>query len=148
MQQAATEARATLRRLYATPTGGLVALESRSREFPAGLAQFLDLRDRTCRTPWSDAPIRHRDHVHDHALGGPTTATNGQGLCEQCNHTKQAPGWHATPITGPPGEPHQVETTLPTGHTVRSNAPPAPRPSTLRSTSRLEWALLEVVLAA
>lgn len=147
-RQAATEARAALRRLYASPSGGLVALESRSREFPTGLAQFLELRDRTCRTLWCDAPIRHRDHVLDHALDGPTTALNGQGLCEQCNHTKQSPGWRATPITGPPGAPHQVETTLPTGHIVRSTAPPAPMPSTLTPIRRLEWVLSGFALVA
>ncbi len=148
VRQAAADARAALRRLYASPAGGLVALESRSREFPEGLAQFLELRDRTCRTPWCDAPIRHRDHVLDYALDGPTTAANGQGLCEQCNHVKQAPGWRATPITGPPGHPHEVETTLPTGHVIRSTSPPAPTPSALRPTRRLEWVLQEIVLAA
>lgn len=148
VRQAVADARAALRRLYASPTGGLVAMESRSREFPDGLARFLELRDRTCRTPWCDAEIRHHDHVLDHALEGPTTALNGQGLCEQCNYVKQVPGWRATPITGPPGAPHQVETTLPTGHTIRSTAPPAPTPSTLTPTRRLEWALMEIVLAA
>ena len=29
--------------------------------------------------------------------GGPTSAANGQGLCEACNYTKQAPGWRARP---------------------------------------------------
>jgi len=45
-----------LRRLYASPdTGELVAMESRSRTFPKGLGQLIDLRDQTCRTPWCDA---------------------------------------------------------------------------------------------
>ena len=114
------EAFTALRTLYATPTTGtLVAMESAARAFPTNLARFLDLRDRTCRTPYCDAPIRHHDHAHDHTTGGPTTATNGQGLCEHCNHTKQAPGWRSRPATGPPGQPHTIETTLPTGHTTR-----------------------------
>src|SRR5262249_2660350 len=55
--------RATLRRLYAHPrTGALVAMESRARLFPRGLAAFIELRDQRCRTPYCDAPIRHRDH--------------------------------------------------------------------------------------
>jgi len=55
---------ATLRRLYRDPTSGsLVAMESRSRLFPKGLAGFIGVRDRTCRTPYCDAPIRHRDHA-------------------------------------------------------------------------------------
>lgn len=148
VQQAVTDARAALRRLYAAPTGGLVAMESRSREFPEGLARFLELRDRTCRTPWCDAPIRHRDHVVAHAFAGSTSEPNGQGLCEQCNYVKQAPGWRARPITGPPGHPHQVEITLPTGHVVRSTAPPAPKPSGLHPAHRLEWVLERIVLAA
>ena len=138
-----------LRRLYAQPsTGSLVAMESIAREFPAGLAKFIELRDQTCRTPYCDAPIRHRDHAEDHATGGPTTAVNGQGLCEHCNHTKQAPGWTARPINGPPGGRHTIETQLPTGHTTSSTAPAAPTPATLRQVSAAETYLLEVVLAA
>ena len=136
-----------IRRLYATPsTGALVAMESVAREFPTGLAKFLDLRDQTCRTPYCDAPIRHHDHAVDHADGGPTTATNGQGLCEQCNHTKQAPGWTATPATGPPGQRHTIETTLPTGHQTTSTAPPTPRPGRLRQVSAAEIHLSRIAL--
>ena len=140
---------AALRRLYATPaTGALVAMESAARAFPTGLATFIELRDRTCRTPWCEAPIRHRDHATDHAEGGPTTAVNGQGLCEQCNHTKQAPGWRARPVNGPPDQPHTIETTLPTGHTTTTTAPPMPTPSTLHPTSHAEHRLREILLAA
>ncbi len=137
-RRAVADAQAALRRLYAAPAGGLVAMESVAREFPAGLATFLDLRDRTCRTAWCDAPIRHHDHVVDHAAGGPTTAVNGQGLCVQCNHAKQALGWRARPAHGPPGRPHVVETTLPTGHVTTSSAPRAPAPLPARSASRAE----------
>ena len=139
-QAAIDDAVATLRRLYATPTTGqLVALDSTARTFPKNLRLFLDLRDQTCRNPWCDAPIRHHDHPTPHAAGGPTTATNGQGLCEHCNYTKEAPGWRTRPITGPPGDPHTVETTTPTGHVVRSTAPPVPTPSSLRPYSRGEY---------
>lgn len=131
-QLAARSARAgtgRLRRLYTHPeTGALVALESKSRRFTGGLADFIDLRDQTCRTPWCDAPIRHHDHISDHAAGGPTAAGNGQGLCEACNHTKQAPGWRAGP--GPDG---LIETTTPTRHSYVSYPPAmpgAPPPST------------------
>jgi hypothetical protein len=129
-QQALT----ALRRLYASPdTGALITMESTARTFPTGLARYLQLRDRTCRTPYCDAPTRHHDHPEDHAVGGPTTATNGQGLCEQCNHTKQAPGWRARPTTGPPHQPHTITTTLPTGHTTTSTAPAMPTPFTTRA---------------
>jgi hypothetical protein len=136
-----------LRRLYATPaTGALVGMESVAREFPAGLARLIDLRDRTCRTAYCDAPIRHHDHAIDHALGGETTAGNGQGLCEHCNHTKQAPGWRARPATGPPGQHHQIDTDLPTGHQMTSSAPPMPRPATVRPISDAEIHLSRIAL--
>ncbi len=108
-----------LRRLYTAPdTGQLQAMDSRARLFPIGLARFIRLRDQHCRTPWCNAPIRHIDHALDHADGGPTTGINGQGLCEACNHAKQAHRWRARP--GPDGS---ITTTTPTGHTYRSRPP-------------------------
>jgi hypothetical protein len=81
--------RATLRRLYKHPrSGALVAMESRARLFPKGLARFIDLRDDTCRTPYCDAPIRHHDHATPHHRDGPTSAVNGLGECERCNYAK------------------------------------------------------------
>ena len=119
--------RATLRRLYRHPaSGALVAMESRSRRFPKGLSMFIGLRDQTCRTPYCDAPIRHRDHAHPHHRGGPTSADNGQGACERCNYTKQAPGWEVT--AGDQNGVHTAELITPTAHHYRSTAPPAPGP--------------------
>ncbi|WP_448073377.1 DUF222 domain-containing protein [Georgenia yuyongxinii] len=129
-----------LRRLFTAPsTGQLVALDSRRRTVPAGLARFIDLRDQGCRTPYCDAPIRHHDHVIAHADGGPTTAANLKGACEGCNYAKEAPGWAERPLTdteeraGPdtgqrarPGGGHVVETTTPTGHRYTSVAPALP----------------------
>jgi hypothetical protein len=110
-----------VRRLYVTPaTGALVAMDSQARRFEGRLAEFLRLRDQSCRTRWCDAPVRHLDHAHDHAAGGPTSAVNGQGLCEDCNHAKQALGWTARPRPGPR---HTIETTTPTGHRYTSTAP-------------------------
>ena len=117
-----TGAGATLRRLYATPgTGALVAMDSRARLLPAALAGFVRLRDQFCRTPWCNAPIRHLDHVTGAAEGGPTSEVNSQGLCEDCNHAKQALGWQSRPRPGPR---HTVEVTTPTGHSYDSTAPP------------------------
>ncbi len=65
-------------------------MESASRYFPDGLADLIRLRDRHCQTPWCDAPIREIDHITPWTNGGPTTYTNGQGLCTRCNHAKQA----------------------------------------------------------
>jgi Domain of unknown function (DUF222)/HNH endonuclease len=115
-----------LRRLYTAPSSGeLVAMDSRARLFPPGLRRFIQVRDDTCRTPYCDAPIRHQDHIIPWHKDGPTVSTNGQGLCEACNHTKEAPGWAAKTVT-PPGQRHSVETRTPTGHTYRSTSPPLP----------------------
>ena len=117
---------ATLRRLYATPaTGALVALESRARVFPKGLADFVGLRDQRCRTPYCDAPIRHRDHAKPHRKGGTTSAVNGLGLCERCNYVKESDGWLVTSTTAENGT-HTAEFTTPTGSRHRSTAPPMP----------------------
>jgi len=117
---------ATLRRLYATPaTGALVALESRARVFPKGLADFIGLRDQRCRTPYCDAPIRHRDHAKPHRKGGTTSAVNGLGLCERCNYVKESDGWIVTSTTTENGT-HTAEFTTPTGARHRSTAPPMP----------------------
>ncbi len=71
--------KATLRRLYATPSSGaLVAMESRSRCFPRGLADFIAARDQRCRTPYCDAPIRHRDHVTPRCRGGRPARRTGR----------------------------------------------------------------------
>ena len=91
-------------------TGELIAMDSRARLFPPGLRRFIQTRDDTCRTPYCDAPIRHLDHIIPWHTGGTTTATNGAGLCEACNHTKETPGWNAqTPTASetdpPPAEP-------------------------------------------
>ncbi|MEP6816903.1 MAG: DUF222 domain-containing protein [Marmoricola sp.] len=116
--------RTWIRRLFSSPeTGELVAMDSRARIFPAALARLLRLRDQVCRTPWCEASIRHHDHVVAHQFGGPTSSSNGQALCEACNHTKQALGWRARPRPGPV---HTVETTTPTGHTYLSIPPELP----------------------
>lgn len=118
-------AKVLTRRLYRRcGTGALVGVESRSRLFPKGLAELIDLRDQTCRTPYCDAPIRHHDHVVASARGGATSLDNGQGLCERCNYVKEAPGWNAVPVPGT--DRHTVEIATPTGTVYRSTAPPLP----------------------
>ncbi len=121
-------AKAWLRRLFAHPdSGALSQVESTRRVFPRGMRRFITTRDGTCRTPWCDAPIRHIDHIQDHAHGGPTSVSNGQGLCERCNYLKQTPGWKTETLISGPGRssgPHRVRVTTPTGHTYDSSAPP------------------------
>jgi hypothetical protein len=125
------DSRATLRRLYKHPcSGALVAMESRARLFPKGLARFIDIRDDTCRTPYCDAPIRHHDHATSHHRGGPTNSVNGLGECEQCNYAKEAPGWSVATRCDDKGC-HTAEFTTPTGAVHRSTAPALPGPARL-----------------
>ncbi|MFZ2015472.1 MAG: DUF222 domain-containing protein [Nocardioides sp.] len=115
--------KAWLKRLYTHPdTRHLVAMDGRGRRFRGTLARFVRLRDQVCRTPWCDAPVRHLDHALDHALRGPTSGHNAQGLCESCNHAKQAPGWRARP--SPADSAQEIETRLPTAHRYRTRPPP------------------------
>ncbi|SON62811.1 hypothetical protein MSIMFI_04340 [Mycobacterium simulans] len=76
------------------------------------------------RTPYCDAPIRHRDHARPRSRGGPTTADNGLGLCERCNYVKESPGWRVT--TGIENGRHTAEYVMPTGACHQSTAPPLP----------------------
>ncbi|MGK2866063.1 MAG: HNH endonuclease, partial [Mycobacterium sp.] len=107
----------------APDSGALVAMESRARAFPTGLAQFVRFRDQTCRTPYCDAPIRPIDHAEPHAQHGRTNALNGRGSCERCNYIKEQPGWRVRTLFDPGGR-HVAEHTTPTGATYRSIAPP------------------------
>ena len=151
------QSRVWVRRLFTHPDNGtLVAMDSQRRLFDRGIRRFLLARDGTCRTPWCDAPIRHLDHIVDHAAGGPTSVANGQGLCVRCNHVKQAAGWRARAEgggpaeageAGAPGQPHTVVTTTPTGHSYHSTAPPVIPPSGEVDVSQLEQ-IYERLLAA
>lgn len=120
---------AWVRRVYADAGGNLVAMDSRARSFPRGLAALLRVRDQgLCRTPWCDAPVAHLDHVTPVAEGGETSAANGQGLCAGCNYTKQAAGWTQEVVSRGGRPRHTVTTTAPTGHTYAATAPAAPTP--------------------
>jgi hypothetical protein len=151
----ASVARAWLRRLWTDPkTDELVAMESQAKAFPPGLRGFLVYRDQVCRTPWCDAPVRHADHVVRVSDDGPTSADNGQGLCEACNYTKESPGWSAGPAPGNRLGRHRVLTTTPTGHTYLSRPPPLPnvgpasRRHVLRAPDLSRPSRLEIELAA
>jgi Domain of unknown function (DUF222) len=133
--------RATLRRLYVHPgSGALVAMESRARLFPRGLAAFIGLRDQRCRTPYCDAPIRHRDHAQPWARGGATSADNGLGQCERCNYVKEAAGWRVEPNVDETFG-HTAKFTTPTGAQYRSGAPPLPRAPVWMEISEVEIAV-------
>ncbi|MBG6180479.1 hypothetical protein IWX62_001683 [Arthrobacter sp. CAN_A1] len=125
-----------VRRLYTTPgTGDLVAMDSRARLFTRVQRRYITARDDTCRTPYCDAPIRHVDHIVAWHRGGCTSISNGAGLCEACNHTKETPGWTAQPRPGPR---HSLRITTPTGHSYDSTAPPLPGTKTGLTSPRPE----------
>jgi hypothetical protein len=122
---ARTDAPRWVRRVFTDPLTGIVTdLEARRRRlFGSGEARTIAVRDQVCRHPGCDSPIGHRDHVRRVADGGPTVRSNGQGLCEAHNLVKEMPGWSSRVADPRPGH-HAVETTTPTGHTYRSQAPP------------------------
>ncbi|UOT02548.1 HNH endonuclease [Rhodococcus opacus] len=123
----------SLQRVYSCPhSGALTAMESQSRTFPKSLRKLIDLRDRTCRTPWCDAPIRHHDHIRSRRQHGATSVHNGSGLCEACNYAKEGDGWSARTVHKP-CRTHLIDVGTPTGHHYRSAAPPLPVPAHLRA---------------
>lgn len=83
-----------IRRLFTDPMDGTtVAVDPRRRLFPRSMARHITVRDRSCRQPYCDSPIREVDHVVPYADGGPTTIENGQGVCLRGNKLKELPGW-------------------------------------------------------
>lgn len=152
---AASPAKAWLRRLYTAPdTGALVAMDSTRRCFDGKLRRFVIIRDRRCRTPWCDAPIRHVDHPVRATDGGGTSARNSQGLCEACNYRKEAAGWRTRlgdDCASSAGT--TVIARTPTGHTYLSPPPvaigrPPPAPtSPTGAASRIEAHFRDLVLA-
>ncbi len=82
---------------------------------PTGLRRLIQTRDRTCRTPWCGAPIRHTDHVIPVAAGRrrPPRRT-GKGCARPATTPNKPPA-------GPP-DPHPD----PQGPATGSRSPPPP----------------------
>jgi hypothetical protein len=77
------------RRLYAAPVGGpLVGGDPYRRHFDSHLERLIRWRDRGCRDPFCDAPIRHIDHIQRYSDGGLTIYPNGRGTCERGNYAR------------------------------------------------------------
>ncbi len=115
------------RQLFSHPRHGtLVGGDPKRRLFDGFLGQLIDLRDGgRCRDPYCDAPIRHRDHIIQSRAGGPTSFTNGRGVCARGNFVREMPGWQVHTVHDGLGDhPHTVRTTTPTGHTYTSRAGP------------------------
>jgi hypothetical protein len=121
------------RRLFTAPTtdlhrpSRLLGGDPRRRYFDGWLAKLIRLRDQSCRDPFCDAPIRHIDHITRHSDGGPTTFTNGRGVCARGNLMREMPGWRIKPTDcRNHDEPHKIIITTPTGHHYLSRAPDPP----------------------
>ena len=116
--------RVWLRRFYADPISGVITSSERTRRlFDAHVRRLVMARDQWCRTPFCGAPIRHVDHALGFARGGATSVDNAQGLCERCNHAKEAPGWATTSDLDPTGR-ALVTTTTAAGLHYTTSPPP------------------------
>ena len=122
---ASSKGRLWWRRLYAAPVGGpIVGADPYRRRFDGFLRKLIMLRDRWCRDPFCDAPIRHIDHIQRYSDGGLTISLNGRGACERGNYVREMPGWKLEAVSsGLDGQPHTIKITTPTGHTYASPAP-------------------------
>jgi Domain of unknown function (DUF222) len=122
---ATSKGRLWWRRLYALPVGGpLAGGDPHRRNFDGYLRKLIIWRDRECRDPYCEAPIRHIDHIQRFADGGLTIYSNGRGECERGNHVREMPGWNVESISsGLDGQPHTIKITTPTGHSYLSRPP-------------------------
>ena len=114
-----TELALAIRQLYADlDDGRLVAVEARSRAFPAALKRFLTLAHQACRGPFCDAPIRQMDHIVPWSQGGPTSLDNGNGLCGGDNQ-KESSGETVRVLHDEDGQRRTVEWTTRYGQKAR-----------------------------
>jgi hypothetical protein len=122
---ATSQGRRWWRRLFTAPEGGpIVGGDPFRRRFDGFLQKLFMFRDRWCRDPFCEAPIRHLDHIHRHTDGGPTSYPNGRGVCERGNYVREMPGWQVHLLgTGLDGRPHTISLTTPTGHRYLGRAP-------------------------
>ena len=116
---ATSKGRLWWRRLYAAPMGGpLAGGDPLRHRFDRFLKKLIILRDRRCRDPFCDAPIRHIDHVQRYTEGGLTIYPNGRGECERGNYAREMPGWTVEAVcSGLDGNQHAITIATPTGHT-------------------------------
>jgi uncharacterized protein DUF222 len=122
---ATSKGRAWWRRLYAAPVGGpLAGGDPDRRRFDGHLRKLIMWRDRHCRDPFCEAPIRHIDHIQRYSDGGLTIYPNGRGECERGNYAREMPGWKVQAVSsGLDGHQHTIKIITPTGHTYLSRAP-------------------------
>lgn len=110
------------RRLYAAPEGGpLAGGDPFRRRFDGFIRKLIMLRDRRCRDPFCDSPIRHIDDIQRYIDGGLTIYPNGRDTCERGNYLQEMPGWNVAALTsGLDGQRQTIKITTPTGHSYLS----------------------------
>lgn len=123
----ATTGSAWLRRLFTDPVDATVSVaDTGRRRFDGALRDFVLARDQHCRAPGCTHRVRHLDHDHDHAAGGPTTAGNGRGYDIRC-HTVKHSAAVVTEVVGRDGATHASYSRwrLPVGPPLASLPQPA-----------------------
>ena len=97
--------------------GPLAGGDPLRRRFDGFLKKLIILRDRRCRDPFCDAPIRHIDHIQRYTEGGLTIYPNGRGECERGNYAREMPGWTVEAVSsgldGQPTHHHDHHTNRP-----------------------------------
>lgn len=100
-RQIATEPSSTWSRLITDPdTGQLLSVGRRKYRPPAGLDDFIRVRDRECGSPGCHRPAQFTDLDHVRAWGaakGETSADNMGGRCGFHHKVKDEPGWQHIP---------------------------------------------------
>ena len=128
-----------IRRIFTTPDHQeLVGMETTSRTYNGLLREFIRLRDQRCRTPFCESEIKHIDHIRPVSGGGPTSAANGRGTCERCNHDKEHPDYQVT------GHAHHTLSTV-GGVTVPSQPPTRPSSSPPQPVSPVERRFIDII---
>lgn len=128
-----TTSAAWLKRFLTDPVDGSITVgDVRRRRFDGALRDLVLIRDQHCRGIQCASPIRDIDHIQPHAVGGPTTSVNAEGLSENCHITRDDPRMqvYRDEITS------VVTWTTPTGLTYRSLPPPSLAPGSLSRTQR------------
>jgi hypothetical protein len=120
------ESQAWVRRLLTDPIDtSVITADTGRRRFDGAVRRLVKVRDRRCRHPYCNAPIRDVDHREEWSDGGRTTASNGDSYCKRCHRIKD----HAavTVVTTDPElhDAYRIEWRTPSGSGHRSLAPPA-----------------------
>ena len=113
-----------LRRIITDPITGQVHDLGRTRYRPtAAMAEFVQVRDRTCRRPGCNRPAQacEIDHTVDWQHGGETRTKSLAGFCGRDHALKDEPGWRYV-LT----DDGTLTITTPAGQHYRST-PPHPR---------------------